>query len=323
MNNLFSTLDANIKSLSASDPNCQYTFKDYYIKTAYNSCSAGTTIRDFVNVCALKDILKQGIRGLDFEIYSVGQQPVVSTSILDSYFVKETYNSVLFSDVMNIINTYAFSSSTAPNPLDPIIFHLRFMSSNQTMYQNLANLFQQYDTLFLDSSYSFESNGTNFGNTPLLELMGKIIVIVDKASNNAFMDCPDFFEYVNLTSNSIFMRALEYTSGIQNTPDLIELQDYNKLNMTISLPDNVATPVNPSAIVCRETGAQMIAMCYQVNDVNLQENNAFFDSSGYAFALKPANLRYEVTDISNAVPQDVALSYGTRQVSSNYYAFNI
>ena len=323
MDRVFSTLNGSIKTLNSSDPNCKYTFKDYYIKTAYNCCSPGTYKNDYVSTCALKDVLKQGVRGLDFEVFSMGDQPVVATSTVDSNYIKETYNYVPFSEVMNIITNYAFATSTSPNSKDPIILHIRFKSSNQKMFQNFANLIKNYDRFFLGPAYSFEQNGTNFGNTPLLDLTKKntIILIVDR-SNNSFMDCKDFYEYVNMTSNSIFMRALHYYN-VKNTPDLSELQEFNKQNMSISMPDVGNDPVNPSAIVCRETGCQMIAMMYQKNDTNLQENNAFFDKSGYAFSLKPDRLRYIPVVVKTPAPQNPALSFQTRSVKSDYYAFNI
>lgn len=323
MDDIFSTLDGSIKSLNSTDPNCKYMFKDYYIKTAYNCCSPGAYKNDYVSTCALKDVLKQGVRGLDFEIFSIDNQPVVATSTVDSNYVKETYNHVPFSDVMNIITTYAFATTGAPNSSDPIIIHLRFKSANQKMYQNMANLFLNYDKFFLGANYSYEQNGTNFGNTPLLDLTKKntIVLIVDK-SNNSFLDCADFCEYVNMTSNSMFMRALHYYDVI-NTPDLQELIDYNKQNMSISMADIGSDPPNPSAIVCRETGCQMIGMMYQKNDINLQENNAFFDKCGYAFCLKPESLRYIPIVVEAPPPQNPALSFQTRSVKSDYYAFNI
>jgi hypothetical protein len=323
MDNIFSTLDGSIKSLNSSDPKCKYTFKDYYVKTAYNCCSPGTYKNDYVSTCALKDVLKQGVRGLDFEIFSINNQPVVATSTVDSNYIKETYNYVSFSEVMNIITNYAFANSTAPNPNDPIILHVRFKSSNQKMFQNFANLLKNYKNFFLGPAYSFEQNGTNFGNTPLLDLTKKqtIVLIVDK-TNNSFMDCRDFYEYVNMTSNSIFMRALHYYD-VKNTPDLSELQEYNKQSMSISMPDTGINPTNPSSIICRETGCQMISMMYQKNDSNLQENNAFFDKCGYAFCLKPEKLRYVPVVVQAPAPQNPALSFQTRSVKSDYYAFNI
>lgn len=318
---LYSSLNGQTRSLNSKDTNCQYNFRDYYIKTAYNCCSGGSYKNDFVAKCVLPGILKQGVRGLDFEVFSVNNQPVVATSTVNSNFVKETYNYISFADIMTVVTNYAFSSSTSPNPADPIIFHIRFKSANQEMYQNLANLFKTYDSFFLGSEYSYETNGNNFGLTPLLSMSGKIVLIVDNF-NTSFMDNADLYEYVNMTSNSIFMRALHYYD-VKNTPDINELQQYNKQNMTITMPDVGENPPNPSGIVCRETGAQMIAMRYQLNDVNLEENNAFFNSGGYAFVLKPEKLRYIPVTIPDPTPQNPALSYAPRKVSSDYYSFTI
>jgi len=94
MNNLYSSVDGNIRPINSSDPDCSGNLFDYYIKTAYNACSGGSYKNNFVDICNLKAIIKQGVRCLDFEIYSVNDQPVVATSTSDSYYVKETFNSV-------------------------------------------------------------------------------------------------------------------------------------------------------------------------------------------------------------------------------------
>ena len=99
----------------------QYALRDYYIKTAYNCCATGQFKNDYVDSCALKNAIKQGARCLDFEIYSINNNPVVATSTSDNYYVKETFNYVNFSDVMDTIANYAFSSGTAPNFNDPIL----------------------------------------------------------------------------------------------------------------------------------------------------------------------------------------------------------
>jgi hypothetical protein len=266
--------------------------------------------------------LKQGVRCLDFEIYSLGDaQPVVATSNIDSYYVKQTYNSVPFADVMTIVKNYAFATSSSPNPNDPIFFHLRFKSDDPKMYENLANLFKSYDDLFLGPDFSYETNGQNFCSTPLLDLCGKIVVIVDR-TNDFFINCKDFYEYVNVASNSMFMRAIPYKDVI-NVADMTELTEFNRTGMTIVLPNKSNNPVNPDIFPCQEMGCQMIAMMYQYDDVNLQQANDFFDKCGYAFSLKPENLRYVPEEIPDPPPQNPQLSYATRTVSSDYYSFNV
>lgn len=319
MNNLYSSVDGNIRPITSSDPDCSGNLYDYYIKTAYNACSGGSYKNDFVNICNLKAIIKQGVRGLDFEIYSVNDQPVVAASTSDSYYVKETFNSVNFSSVMDTIRNYAFSGGTCPNPTDPVIIHLRFKSNNQNMYSNLANIFKSNTDIMLGMNYSFESEGTNLGSVPLLQLQNKVVLIVDR-SNTVFLENQDLLEYVNMTSNSIFMREYDYYN-VKNNPDINELTEYNKRGMTIVLPDGGASPSNPSGMVCRASGCQMVAMRYQLVDNFLMENALFFDRAGYAFALKPSELRYTPVTVAAPTPQNPDYSYATRTASTDYYSF--
>ena len=321
MTNLYGTMDGYIRPINTGDPDCSGNLYDYYIKTAYNACSGGNYKNDFVNVCNLINVLKQGVRCLDFEIYSIGNQPVVATSTVDNVYIKETYNSVNFSDVMTTIQNYAFSGSTSPNPTDPIIIHLRFMSNNLQMYNNLATIFNSYDSIMLDKSFSYENYGKNIGMTPLTELMNKVILYVDR-SNLTFLECPQLLEYVNLTSGSIFMRTLRYNEISNSNESVPELQTFNQKGMTIVLPNVGANPPNPCGLVARETGAQLVAMRFQMIDSFLEENTTFFDEGGYAFVLKPQNLRYTENTIPTATPQNPDYSYATRNQSTNYYNFN-
>jgi hypothetical protein len=291
MNSLYSTVDGNIRPISDNDPDCSGNLFDYYIETAYNACSGGSYKNDFVNICNLKAVIKQGVRCLDFEIYSVNNQPVVATSTSDNYYVKETFNSVNFGSVMDTINNYAFAGGTCPNPTDPLIIHLRIKSNNQEIYSKLADIFKSYDNIMLGKEYSFENSGKNLGCSPLLNFRNNVILIVDK-NNNAFLENKDFLEYVNLTSNSEFMRGYNYSDVNNNEEDTQELTEFNRRGMTIVFPDSGVNPANPSGALCREYGCQMVSMRYQFVDNLLTENNLFFDNCGYAFCLKPESLRY-------------------------------
>jgi len=337
MDTLYADKISNIQNvvpvdLKTCNDQC-YTLRDYYIKTAYNCCSGGSYKNDYVDTCILKDILKQGVRCLDFEIYSIDDNPVIATSTEDSYFIKETYNSVPFEDFMNIIASNAFTASTVPNPTDPLILHMRIKSSNQNMFTKMAAILKMYDYLTLSPKYSYEytqCNGdtdaqkcyaNNLGTVPLNELQGKIVIIVDK-SNSAIMDNEAFYEYVNLTSNSVFMRCLSYFD-VKYTPDMNELIEYNKQSMTIVLPDVGSNPDNPSGLVTREMGCQMMAMRYNLVEQNLEENNAFFEKAGSAFVVKPDRLRYSAVTINLTEENDPLLSYAPRTVTTDYYNFTM
>jgi hypothetical protein len=307
-----------------------YSLYDYYIKTAYNCCSGGDYRNDYVSLCSLNNLLKQGVRGLDFEIYSVNDEPVVATSTVDNYCVKETFNFVKFSDVLNTVISNAFSNNV-PNPKDPIIFHLRIKSENKNMYKKFSQLFSSNSNYFLNQGYSFEykdnsNNVQNFGKTKLSDLMGKIIVIVDRSNPTCLCEdcdeCGEFYEYVNMTSNSTFMQILRY-NDIQYTQTPDDLIDYNKTRMTIGMPDKGPNPVNPSSAVMREMGCQMLAMRYQTVDSNVEENDMFFNEAGHAFVLKPANQRAIITIIDPPPVQDPALYYDDRTLKTEIYDLKV
>jgi hypothetical protein len=320
MNTLYPSVNGNIRSINTTDPDCSGNLFDYYIKTAYNACSGGSYKNDFVDICNLKAVIKQGVRCLDFEIYSVNDQPVVSTSTIDNYHVKETFNSVNFGSVMDTIRNYAFSGGTAPNPTDPIIIHLRCKSNNQKMYSKLAKIFKSNTDIMLGMNYSYEIKGKNLGNVPLLSLQNKVVLIIDR-SNTAFLENKQLLEFVNLTSNSMFMREYDFY-GVKNNPDMNELIDFNRRGLTIVLPNSGSSPENPSGIISRANGCQMVAIRYQLVDNNLMENTGFFDRAGYAFALKPAELRYQPVTVAAPTPQLPEYSYATRNVSTDYYNFD-
>ena len=82
--------------------------RDYYIKTAYNCCALGEFKNTFVSLCALKEVIRQGVRCLDFEVYSINNDPVIAVSSLSDYNIKESYNSLAFEKVMETIRTCLF-----------------------------------------------------------------------------------------------------------------------------------------------------------------------------------------------------------------------
>ena len=313
---LYGKMNGKISSAytSTNSGDFDHMFRDYYIKTAYNCCSTGDYKNGVVSTCALKSVIKQGVRGLDFEIYSIGDEPVVATSTEANNYVKETMNSVSFSDVMNMLTSYAFAAGTVPNPLDPIIIHLRFKSTNIAMYNNLAKIFKSHASRLLDTTkYGNEYKYENFGKVPLQIMMGKIVIIVNN-KNRTFADVPALFTYVNMTSGSIFMRQLS-VDGVVNNPNTTELVEYNRRQMTICTPNEMEmSPPNPSSILCRNLGIQMVAVRYQETDVNFEEQTLFFNKENHAFVLKPAKFRYIQKCIPIPKKQDPALSFAPRKL---------
>jgi len=312
LTNLYKNDFPLLSSINKTNPIYQYKLRDYTIKTAYNCCSAGNFKNDFVNLCALKNCIKQGARCLDFEIYSVHGVPVVAVSSKTDFNVKESYNSVSFSDAMTIISTYAFSGNTCPNPNDPLLLHFRIMSNNSAIYEQMATiLYNTLESRLLGKQFSYENDGVNLGGYQLNLLMGKVIIMVDK--KNPLYTSTTLYEYVNLASNAPWVRSMRYRDVIY-CQDVEELKYYNKQQMTICLPDISATKSNYSADLVMAYGCQMIGMCFQNFDPYMQLYTQRFDDVGSAFILRDVKYRYSPIYIKAPPAQDPKLSYATKSI---------
>jgi len=289
MNQLYTDFPL-VRTINFYNNDTGYSLRDFYIKTAYNCCSAGAYKNDFVNICALKNCIKQGVRCLDFAVYSIDGVASIAISSTADFTIKESYNNVPFAQAMAVIRDYAFSGSTCPNPGDPLILHIRILSKNLNIYNDMAQILETtLSDRLLDSNFSFEYRGQNLASTPLRDLMGKVVIIVDK-TNPFFLDTK-LDEYVNLASNSVFLR-IERFSDVKYSPDIAELTFFNKQNMSICLPDLAANNDNPSCQLPMQYGCQMVAMSFQKFDSNLQYYTKIFDEAGSAFVVKPKKLRY-------------------------------
>jgi hypothetical protein len=184
-------------------------------------------------------------------------------------------------------------SDNAPNKTDPVILHLRIKSNDNAVYQELANLFNSYQSkgVILGSESSFDYRNQNFGQVKLSSLLGKFVIIID-GLNKSYLESEnrDFYEFVNLVSNSPNMWSFRFFD-ILNNYEPEQLENHNRSQMTIVLPDLTNNPDNPSAALARSYGCQMVAMRFQLPDGYLLENIKYFDEARHAFVLKPAELR--------------------------------
>ena len=295
--------------------------RDFYIKTAYNCCAIGDFKNTYVSTCALKRVIRQGVRCLDFEIYSVDNTPVIAVSSQSDYNFKQSFNSIPLLDALKIVEQYAFSGGTCPNPSDPLILHFRLKTVQKNTIGDISKvILATVQNRLLGKEYSYEYQGNNLGAVPMDKLMGKVIISVDK-SNNRF-ESTSLDEYVNICSNSMFMRALR-NYNVKFTPDMNELIEYNKKQMTLTMPDLSPSDNNSPASLHMKYGCQLVGMCYQNYDANMEFYETFFAENNSAFVLKPVNLRYVPVKINVPPPQNPALSYAPRKIKSDYYNFTI
>jgi hypothetical protein len=301
----------------------EHGLRDYYVKAAFSACNPGDLANAYVSTCMLKSCLAQGCRFIDVEVFSIDDQPVVASSVGDGdFFVKSSFNSVPMAEVLDVLRNYGLTIEGAPNAQDPLLLHLRIKSTNQAMFRNFAKLLQHYDDVLLPKDFDSENYGQNFAAVPVAKLRGKIALLVNR-NTTAFIECPDFYRFVNMTTNSVFARCLRYDQ-VKLSPDTEELTDFNRQGFTVVLPSAAGgNPENPSGPLCRELGCQAVCMRYPYGGEFLDEDSAFFAKNHSAFVLKPLALRYVPETIDAPPPQDPKLSYAPREIKSQLYAFEI
>lgn len=316
------SINVTINNINKYQEQFKHNLRDYYIASSYNSCCGGDFKNDYVDYVPLKQVIKQGARLLDFEIYSLNQEPVIAASSESSYNLKETYNSLPFDDVMDLVSRYAFSSSTCPNSNDPLFIHLRVKSNHDDIYKSMAkSILKHFGRRLLGEKYKNESHGENLTARPIKEFIGKVIIMCDTANNN-FRNIATFEELVNITSSSQFLRGLR-NYDVTYTHDADELIEYNKKQMSIVIPDLTNESSNMPASLHHKYGCQFVCMNYQTLDENLKYYLSIFNEHGHAFVLKPKKLRYIPATISEPTPQNPKFSYAPRTIQKPYYKHQI
>jgi hypothetical protein len=180
-----------------------------------------------------------------------------------------------------------------------------------------------YNTLknrMLGPKYSYENNGNNLGNIKLSELLGKIILSINK--ENSLFEDTKLNEYVNIASYSPILRCLTF-DHIYNNNDITELTNHNKKFMTICIPNLSVSVENYSSMLPMTYGCQFIAMCAQKNDNYMIKYNEMFNNAGSAFKLKDKKLRHTQVNINYPTLPPKSNSYASRSISSNFYNFKI
>lgn len=312
--NMKEFIEKNITSINPDDNQSKFKLRDYYIKAAYNAFNPDKFKNSNVSMDALLYVIARGCRFIDFEVFSVDNQPVIASSSVNSFNYKETFNHIPVSDAFEVLGSYVFSGTKCPNPSDPFIIHMRMMSRNITMYDNLAKIISQSKAVarnLLGPKYGREYQSKDLGNENMMDFKGKIILMVD--GTNPVYRNTKLFELINMSSNSLFLSKYTYF-GVKNIGDPQSFKDANKKNMCLVIPDKSGRPLNEGHNGPYTWGCQIAAMCFQeeARDEKLKSYEDKFASVGYAFILKPEDLRYVPITIAPPAPPNPKASMEAR-----------
>jgi hypothetical protein len=311
-------INKKLTSLNMEDNQSKFKLRDYFIKSSYNSFNPDNFKNSTVSMDAGLYVIARGCRCIDFEVFSVDNQPVIGSSSVNSFNYKETYNHIPVSEAFEALGNYAFSGAKCPNPQDPFIIHMRIMSQNITMYDNLAKIIttsKSFARNLLDAKYGREYHSKDLGDEDLKNFFGKIILMVD-ATNKTYRSTK-LFELINMSSGSLFLSKYTFF-GVKNVGDPQMFKEANKKNMCLVVPEKSGRPVNDGHNASFTWGCQIVAMCFQdaARDEKLKAYEDKFDSVGYAFVLKPEDLRYVPITIGLPAPPNPKASMEGRSATT-------
>tara|TARA_B110000093_G_scaffold161522_1_gene182852 strand:+ start:22322 stop:23419 length:1098 start_codon:yes stop_codon:yes gene_type:complete len=259
--------------------------KEYVIKSSYNSAITG----EYVNKDMVSNLLERGCRFLDFEVLMEEGIPIVTYTTDPNLELFNTNNTETLYDILNVVITKSFAKPS-PNYEDPIFVNLRIKSNDASIYNRIA----------IDISRTLKSrlfNGKITKDTTLSEVMGKVVLVVDKTINRNYaedsvcknktdQDCKDLTKMVNLESGSDICHLNTYTNVMNRPKKTIRVKDdcnlctdIEKIQMVIPdlINDNTENPHMYELV--NNYGCQIITQRYYINDAGLTNYEEFFNKN--------------------------------------------
>lgn len=265
------------------------TLQNYCIKSSLNSAYNGTIYKIDCDPKTpnniLKTVLQRGVRFLDFEIYSVGNEPIVGYS--SSYEATNTNNEASNApsdDFINLNNVCKSIISFKPVQItDPLFIQLRIKTQKTELYSKIANYINQN---FQGALYSGKINE----NTLLSELNSKIIIVIDiQKTNSSYSSAPvDFKSLVNLETGTS-LNVITTTDLLKskskriniNTDGVTITTNESSPIWTLSYPDIMATS-NPDIKSLMNQQCPNIIQCrFDLDDSNLALYEKIFTNQAF------------------------------------------
>ena len=278
---------------------------DYFIAGSYNSCCSGDFKNDYVDIEALKNVIRSGARVLDFQLFYINDNIIVAASSDETEFIKGTYNYLYLSGtggVLDTINKYAFAKGEVGNYRDPLFINLRIQSERMEIYDKLTTIFSlMLGDRLLTGSYGYDGTQSdlNINTVKISNFNEKIIIMCDQKNKNYINT--SFYELINLTSNRDDGPLVTYRNYEVNFAEESDsIIDKSKRKIVMVYPDNSDINDNKDPANLFNLGCSIILMNYQKLDSNLIKYlNTFSQPQEYssidwkpsAFMLKKESLR--------------------------------
>ena len=265
-------LQTSIRPLSTFQ--ADVSLNKVYVKTAYNCCCAGEFKNDYVDTCALVNCAKQGVRALDFTVFSLRDEPVVSASSYNSPLYKEQYNSLPFAEVIQQVKrSFLLDSMNCPNTTDPLFLILRIQSRHKKIYDKMADIIQASfgsgnvagNLLFTDMN--------QMNRATIKQFIGKVLIMVDTTGLSGY-------ESSTLSKLSV-VNFGNLENRIIRAKDVYDENRRSRSPLTILYPNLQTSSDNYDFTLGLPLGIQFIGLNFQTKDRYLDAYNAFFAEAAF------------------------------------------
>jgi hypothetical protein len=272
--------------------------KDYAVKTSYNTAYTGSSM----SMSAISYVLTRGYRFLDYEVYMVDDMPVVAYGEDKTSNLITSSNTLPLGQVLYNTISSAFSAPS-PNLNDPLFIQLRIYSKDTAIYEMVAK------SIYKNLKNRLYVGKVN-GDTLISDIMGKIIIVIDKKISldyDKYPNCstPSFFKddgekstenpeskcfnlsvFTNLESNGDNLRTYKYGDMLDQNTNPPHIKDNNTTDITVLkmvYPDVKQNTSNPEVVVfIKKYGIQFVAVRLYMVDANLKLYEKTFSDGGMA-----------------------------------------
>lgn len=249
---------------------------DYHVLGSYNSCCIGNYVDDSLSLKQLYNIVKNGVRMVDFEIFTIKGETVVASSDNDKDFSRRGSKNTI--PIQDCLETVKQALRNAPNKEDPFFIQFRMKTGIKHSYDEVAKQIKKFQHNLLSSLYSSNAKYLSYDieNEFMSRLKNKIIIVVQDYSD--ILESTYLYEYTNIhLPNPSVKRAndLKHISKQQTN----EIKRRNQMSFSTLLPNNLSIN-NVDSNKAIELGFHGILLNFQKQDSNFKNTMKMFVLDG-------------------------------------------
>ena len=278
---------------------------DYHILGSYNSCCIGNYVDDSLSLKQLYNIIKNGVRMIDFEIFTIKGKTVVASSDNDKDFSRRGSKNTI--PIHECLETVKQGLRNAPNKEDPFFIQFRMKTGIKHSYDEVAKQIKTFQQDLLPSLYSSNAKYLPYDieNEFMSRLKSKVIIVVHDYSD--ILESTYLYEYTNIHVPDLSVKRIHELNHISKQ-QTTEIQRRNKMSFSTILPNHLSIN-NLVSNKAFELGFHGIMLNFQKQDSNFKNTMKMFVLDGNSRSFRKRkdsnrNIPEEKTICSDNKPGD-------------------